>query len=149
MLNVVIYVMLEFNIYSISIQWQSSSIPRRFLFNNKFQFKENSPSVHCENSIKFFAIESHWHSKFQRYSDVIGLLLSWRKIFPLKRCFVIFVAFGKNVVCPDKHYPANSASRVDKHIFSSPNEIPKSMYTQTFKLIWILFHNGLSVVRSS
>lgn len=83
---------------SIQFQFNGSQVQFRSDFYNKFQFKENSPSIHCENSIKFFAIESHWHSKFQPCSDVIGLLLSWRMIFPLKRCFVIFVAFGKNVV---------------------------------------------------
>ena len=48
---------------SIQFQFNGSQVQFRGDFYNKFQFKENSPSIHCENSIKFFAIESHWHSK--------------------------------------------------------------------------------------
>lgn len=44
---------------SIQFQFNGSQVQFRGDFYNKFQFKENSPSIHCENSIKFFAIESH------------------------------------------------------------------------------------------
>ena len=44
---------------SIQFQFNGSQVQFRSDFYNKFQFKENSPSIHCENSIKFFAIKSH------------------------------------------------------------------------------------------
>ena len=44
---------------SIQFQFNGSQVQFRSDFYNKFQFKENLPSIHCENSIKFFAIESH------------------------------------------------------------------------------------------
>ena len=110
MLNVAIYIynvgiQCLFNFNSMAVKFNSVAI-------SIISF--NSKKIHPQFTVKTRSNSLLLrHSKFQPCSGVIGLLLSWRMIFPLKRCFVIFVAFGKNVVCPDKH------------IFSSPNQIPK------------------------
>ena len=114
MLNVAIYIynvgiQCLFNFNSMAVKFNSVAISI-ISFNSKKihpQFTVKTRS----NSLPLRVIDTLNSSVIVMY--VIGLLLSWRMIFPLKRCFVIFVAFGKNVVCPDKH------------IFSSPNQIPK------------------------
>ena len=115
MLNVAIYIMLR---NSMSIQFQVSGSQVQFSGDFYSIISFNSKKIHPQftvktrsNSLPLRVIDTLNSSVIVMY--VIGLLLSWRMIFPLKRCFVIFVAFGKNVVCPDKH------------IFSSPNQIPK------------------------
>lgn len=115
MLSVAIYIMLR-NSMSIQFQVSGSQVQFRGDFYSIISF--NSKKIHPQftvktrsNSLPLRVIDTLNSSVIVMY--VIGLLLSWRMIFPLKRCFVILVAFGKNVVCPYKH------------IFSSPNQIPK------------------------
>lgn len=116
MLNVAIYIMLR---NSMSIQFQVSGSQVQFRGDFYLIISFNSKKIHPQftvktrsNSLPLRVIDTLNSSVIVMY--VIGLLLSWRMIFPLKiRCFVILVAFGKNVVCPYKH------------IFSSPNQIPK------------------------
>lgn len=95
MLNVAIYIynvgiQCLFNFNSMAVKFNSVAI-------SIISF--NSKKIHPQFTVKTRSNSLLLrHSKFQPCSGVIGLLLSWRMIFPLKRCFVIFVAFGKNVV---------------------------------------------------